>query len=263
MSRSTANYDQEPGVGGWPLGYFMLRNRGNGRVFDVATGSAADGTDVILFPLKEPSRVLSLRDPEADNQIFFIDLDGNLCSKAAGHAVDVEGGKLVIRHRRPISFPFPNSFSHPLPVFEYSPTDQRIIVRFPGQTSAQDTPRMLVAVPKRRPRTFFDSVGETLTAAATTVVFAPLALTGLASPKPTSTATVDDMAEADFNLRDHELDAQDTLSDEDNADDDPERQRTMRIVVQESLHSQEAVRRTQWEVISILKEKVVTGSGRG
>lgn len=31
------------------------------------------------------------RDPQANNQVFFIDTSGALCSRASGHAIDIEG----------------------------------------------------------------------------------------------------------------------------------------------------------------------------
>ena len=170
------------------------------------------------------------------------------------------GGKLVLRHRRPISFPFPNTYSHPLPIFEVSLFDRRILIRFPGRGPADAAPFMLAAVPLRKPRSMLDSVGQTLSTAATTVFFAPLTLTGLASPsKPTSPASVDDIAGADFTLRDHELDAQDVVGDED-ADDSFERWRQMRVVPSTQLSSTEASLRAQWEVVPILRERIVTGA---
>jgi hypothetical protein len=37
-----------------------------------------------------------LRDPRADNQLFYIDETGALCSKYSGHAIDVEGDALSL-----------------------------------------------------------------------------------------------------------------------------------------------------------------------
>lgn len=31
------------------------------------------------------------RDPNANNQVFFVDTAGALCSRSSGHAVDIEG----------------------------------------------------------------------------------------------------------------------------------------------------------------------------
>jgi hypothetical protein len=89
-----SHYETEPGVGGWPLGYFMIKDA-SGRVLDVEGERTDDGSELILFTCKEPSRVLPLRDPIANNQVFFIDLEGNLCSLHSGHAVDIQGASLL------------------------------------------------------------------------------------------------------------------------------------------------------------------------
>jgi DDB1- and CUL4-associated factor 11 len=67
-----------------------------------------DGTEVVLWPEKESSLVegtygmtldvmmyssdiIGMRIPESNNQVFFIDTSGALCSRSSGHALDVEG----------------------------------------------------------------------------------------------------------------------------------------------------------------------------
>lgn len=77
---------QASGVGGFPMGYFMLRSRASNRVLDVETDSREDGAEVILWPSGETSHVITMRDPSKDNQVFFIDTEGALCSKASGTA---------------------------------------------------------------------------------------------------------------------------------------------------------------------------------
>ncbi|KAF8899130.1 hypothetical protein BD779DRAFT_62171 [Infundibulicybe gibba] len=114
---------------GFPPGYFIIRSVANGRVFDVKMDDIEDGTEITLWPEKEKSLVESRRDPHANNQVFFIDTSGALCSRSAGHALDIEGtqtrifqtsydimphilgDRLVLRHRRPVSYPFPNSYA--------------------------------------------------------------------------------------------------------------------------------------------------------
>ncbi|KZV99025.1 hypothetical protein EXIGLDRAFT_726508 [Exidia glandulosa HHB12029] len=252
------------GVGGFPMGYFMIRSKTSDRVWDVETGSHDDSTEVILWPCRETSRVSTMRDHTTDNQVFFIDTEGALCSKASGHAIDVEGGKLVLRHRRPVTLPFPNAYSHPLPLFEYL-SDGAIAVRFPVSSSApRDREFLVAALPSRRPRTILDNVADTLTSAATTVLFAPLSLTGLASPGPsqTSHATVDEIEGAEFTLQEHELADEDVVNEED-ADDNPERVRHLRVFQKDpraALGPQARARR-QWEIVPILREKVQTGTG--
>lgn len=171
---------------------------------------------------------------------------------------------MVLRHRRPVTLPFPNAYSHPLPLFEHDP-DGTVSVRFPTSSSA---PRgqefILAALPSRKPRTLLDNVADTITSAATTVLFAPLAFTGLTSPGPSATShTVNEMEGAEFMLQEHELADEDILNEE-SADDNPERLRHVRVFQRDHRTNlgPEARTRRQWEVIPILREKVQTGSGR-
>ncbi|CAG7847663.1 SubName: Full=Uncharacterized protein {ECO:0000313/EMBL:CCA72491.1} [Serendipita indica DSM 11827] len=115
---------------GFPLGYFVIRSLANGRVLDVVDDGTADGTQLILYNEKDSTLVESLRKRESDNQVFFIDASGALVSRHSGHAVDVQDGKLVLRHRKPIIPPFPNAVSHTLPKFSYSPVTGNITVEF-------------------------------------------------------------------------------------------------------------------------------------
>jgi len=99
--------------------------------------------DERVFAEKEKALVESLRDPAADNQVFYIDEAGVLCSKHSGHAVDVENGALVLRRRRPITTSYPNATSHPLPAFGYNPVTGQITVQFeydPAYPPAPPTP---------------------------------------------------------------------------------------------------------------------------
>ena len=95
---------------GFPPGYFIIRSVATGRLLDVAHNELSDGAEVISWPEMESSLVegefatsqsryssgyswalLGFRKPEADNQVFFIDTTGALCSRQSGHAIDVEG----------------------------------------------------------------------------------------------------------------------------------------------------------------------------
>lgn len=100
---------KDTGTYGFPLGYFVIRSAASNRVLDVSDDSIEDGADVLLWPEKESSLVESLsfsrqhtstrltiahsgfRDPNANNQVYFIDTSGALCSRSSGHAIDVEG----------------------------------------------------------------------------------------------------------------------------------------------------------------------------
>ncbi|TFY75821.1 hypothetical protein EWM64_g8192 [Hericium alpestre] len=76
---------------GFPAGYFVIRSLANGRLLDVSQDSTDDGAEIILWPEKDTSLVESFRTPESNNQVFFIDVSGALCSRDAGHAIDIEG----------------------------------------------------------------------------------------------------------------------------------------------------------------------------
>ena len=95
---------------GFPPGYFVIRSVATNRLLDVKGDSVEDGTEIVLWPEKEGSLVegpfvlvcqtifyielihtSGFRNPNANNQVFFIDTAGFLCSRSSGHAVDVEG----------------------------------------------------------------------------------------------------------------------------------------------------------------------------
>ncbi|KAH7881067.1 uncharacterized protein C8R40DRAFT_1076381 [Lentinula edodes] len=157
---------------GFPPGYFIIRSLATGRLLDVAGDYAEDGTEIILWPEKESSLVESRRDPQANNQVFFIDTSGALCSRASGHAIDIEDNHLVLRHRRPISLPFPNRYAHPLPKFTYTPLTGEIHVEFDcdptyplfsANASWKDNTYILTSVPLRKPKSFIDDASEFIT----------------------------------------------------------------------------------------------------
>ncbi|KAJ7837377.1 hypothetical protein B0H14DRAFT_3109751 [Mycena olivaceomarginata] len=129
-----------------PAGYFVIRSVASNRLLDVHMDDIEDGTEIMLWPEKESSIVETRRSPDANNQVFFIDPSGALCSRSAGHAIDIEGtypliyvgskdDRLVIRHRRPVSLPYPNAYSHPLPTFQYSAETGEITVHYTSDPS--------------------------------------------------------------------------------------------------------------------------------
>jgi len=83
---------------GFPPGYFAIRNAANGRLWDVGGDEVEDGIEIVLWQEKEKSLVETLRNPDANNQVFFIDTSGALCSRSSGHAIDVEGVTVGVRH---------------------------------------------------------------------------------------------------------------------------------------------------------------------
>ncbi|KLO05287.1 hypothetical protein SCHPADRAFT_839583 [Schizopora paradoxa] len=213
---------------GFPLGYFVIRSLATGRVLDVASDSQKDGGEVILWPAKESSLVEGFRKPEAENQVFYIDQSGALCCRNSGHAIDVEDGRLVQRHRRPITYPYPNAFSHPLPQFRFDHTTGRISVDFecdptytPSQGDAwKKKTYLLASIPKRKPKSLLSSVLSN-----------PLSAFGLPSPGPKSptNATIEDMRDSGLDLREDELVERDWEETEE-VDDSPDWHRYVRVI---------------------------------
>ncbi|KAL0570843.1 hypothetical protein V5O48_011115 [Marasmius crinis-equi] len=164
-----------PSTNGFPEGYFIIRSAANKRVLDVGGGAAHDNAEILLWPSKESSLVESRRNPAANNQVFFVDEAGALCSKASGHAVDIEDEKLVLRRRRPITRPYPSHLSHPLPKFSYSEETQEISVTFLCDPNYYDSRsidystsdatwknkiHLLVSKPKPRNSNIFDAASN-------------------------------------------------------------------------------------------------------
>ncbi|QRV97555.1 ricin-type beta-trefoil lectin domain protein [Ceratobasidium sp. AG-Ba] len=235
-------YDSEETTpSGFPPGYFMIKNCANDRLLDITTSASADGTHAVLWPQKESSTVISMRDPAADNQVFFVDYSGALCSKASGHALDVEGGRLVLRHRKPFSLPFPNSESHPLPRITYSPSSKLLRVTFtcdpnypaPEATDPNYTWRsrdyVVAAVPVRKPRSFLENTMAMMSTLGASFS-KPHGLLGHAPTSPTASAFGHSSEAADFALREDEVLEEDRLEGEDDTDDNPEPGRPIRVL---------------------------------
>ncbi|KAA1477294.1 hypothetical protein DENSPDRAFT_844509 [Dentipellis sp. KUC8613] len=216
---------------GFPAGYFVIRSLSSGRLLDVSEDLSDDGTEIILWPEKEKSLVETFRGPESNNQVFFIDVYGALCSRASGHAIDIEDGRLVLRHRRPISRPYPNAYSHPLPQFHFSAQLGELTATFSTNpeypahpTNAQWRTKSyhVTAMPMRKPRTFLDDASEALTSA----LRSPLSLFSGAAPRPDTSEHVNEA----FDLRPDELLEQDR-GEAAEVDDSPEAIRHVRVIV--------------------------------
>ncbi|KAF5366945.1 hypothetical protein D9757_010831 [Collybiopsis confluens] len=145
----------ESGPSGFPPGYFLITSTATGRVLDVGGQAIDDGAELILWPSKEVSLVQSRRSPEADNQVFFVDDSGALCSRSSGHAIDIDHDRLVLRHRKPASF------AHPFPKFSYHQELGEINVKFDGDPTRNMY--ILTSVPLRKPKSFIDDASQFLT----------------------------------------------------------------------------------------------------
>ncbi|KAH8992379.1 hypothetical protein EDB92DRAFT_563017 [Lactarius akahatsu] len=239
---------------GFPSGCFILRSVSSRRLLDVASNSVRDSAPIILWPEKDHSLFENLRRPEADNQVFFIDSSGTLCARASGHAVDVEDGRLVLRHRHPRTQPYPNAYSHPPPCFRYDGTDRFLTAdfecdpAFAGGTAWRAKTFYVTAIPRRRRRTILDGASGALASAFRN----PLSLLGgkqVTAQDPVAAGTDDT-----FNLREDEVEEL-NHGDETEVDDDPARDRAVRVVgmtLEERLElGDKALARRRWEVVPL------------
>ncbi|KAI0651973.1 WD40 repeat-like protein [Trametes meyenii] len=253
---------------GFPQGYFMLRSIGTGRVLDVSQGLDEDGTDIILWPATDSSQVESMRRPDSNNQVFFIDISGALSSRSSGHAIDIEKERLVLRHRRPVSYPFPNVYSHPLPRFVYHPETKEITIIFASDpsypTSRRDSTSgawkektyYLSSVPVRRPPSLIDNASALLNSA----IAAPLALFG---GKAGSNSTPEQVFDGEIDLTENELAEQDRNEAEE-IDDSLDWLRPVKAIAltaeEAASASEKAKLRRQWEILPLRISKHRTGA---
>jgi len=261
---STALVEQS----GFPPGYFVIRCVAGDRALDVAGASRADGAELLLAPEKETSLVESLRDAEADSQVFFLDAAGALCSRASGHAVDVQDGQLVLRHRRPISYPYPNKHAHPLPRWTYTAKSGEISAHFacdptfpaPGQGSDAWRARryVLAAVPRRRPLGMFDAASAFFAGALAN----PAAVFARPASSAGGQARPDEVFDGRIDLRDEDVDEADRGA-EHEGDDSPELRRPVRVIVLERDDarpvSAQAQQRRAWNILALRKTHARTG----
>ena len=140
------------------------------------------------------------------------------------------GGRLVLRHRRPISEPYPNHYSHPLPKFRLDPATGLITVMFTCDPEYPDNPHFdgewrnkvyyLTSIPERKPRTIFDDAAEAIG----NVLRSPLAF--LQNPQLPPTSPTPDQT---FDLRDDEIEEQER-AEEGEVDDSEQVHRHVRVV---------------------------------
>lgn len=168
---------------------------------------------------------------------------------------------MYLRHRRPVSHPFPNSYSHPLPRFTYDSSTRNIVVTFSYDPSFPSTGReeamsawkdrvyLMTALPLRRPRTIIDDASELLTSAIS-VPFTFLSGRGTASKAQPGEV----FDSGDIDLREDEILEQDR-TEEGEVDDSPEPYRDVRVVgiskEDERTASEKAKARRQWIVIPL------------
>ena len=163
-------------------------------------------------------------------------------------------GRLVLRHRRPLTQPYPNAYSHPLPRFRYNGTTGLLTVdfecdpAFAGGTNWRAKTFYVTAIPRRRPRTIFDGASDVFTSAFRHP-FSLLVGAHASAPETTAAGTDDT-----FNLREDEVEEQER-GEETEVDDDPARDRAVRVIgmtpEQDHELTERAWARRRWEVIPL------------
>ncbi|TFK41964.1 hypothetical protein BDQ12DRAFT_348217 [Crucibulum laeve] len=268
----------DPQASGFPAGYFVIRSMAANRLLDVTADDIEDGTEICLWPEKETSIVESFRDPEANNQVFFVDTSGALCSRSSGHAIDIEEDRLVLRHRRPVSEPFPNAYAHPLPRFAYSPDTGEITVNFthdPTYPPPSASPSvawksktyLLASIPMRKPRTIIDDASEFL---ATSILTPTLSFFSGRSAAPHMSP--EEVFSSDIDLKEDEV-VEEERGEELEVDDSAELGRKVRMVVVEGVEkekekldhllSDQARNRRRWMVVPLRRANAKTGGVSG
>ena len=177
------------------------------------------------------------------------------------NSVHTSGEELVLRHRRPISYPFPNEFSHPLPQFSYDRETQHISITFSYPPNFSNSPEnwsentyLLASKPRVRPK----SVIEQATAFFSTAVTSSKSLlSGVGHSKPTPDQVFDN---GDIDLRDDEILDLDR-TEEGEVDDSPDLLRLVRVVTvsptdyDKTVAPYKALRR-KWELLPLRAARV-------
>ncbi|GAA5975766.1 hypothetical protein JCM21900_001472 [Sporobolomyces salmonicolor] len=112
-----------------PSGFFLLRNRAEGKALDLLGHQTHEGAELGLHPIKQPQLTGLNLQHHGNNQLFFLSWDGHLQSAAASRAVDAVGNQLYLAHPHPIAT-FPSASSHPHPRFRLDPQTSTLHVLF-------------------------------------------------------------------------------------------------------------------------------------
>lgn len=181
--------------------------------------------------------------------------------------------RLVLRHRRPVSYPFPNSYAHPLPTFAYSADSGEISINFASDptypppsasgSSASNSWKtkvyILASVPLRKPRTIIDDAADFLTSAIST----PFSF--LSGQTPKTHATPEEVFSGVIDLDENEV-IEEERGEEAEADDSAELGRRVRMLTivrgreGDQPSGEKAKSRRQWEILSLRKVDARTGA---
>jgi hypothetical protein len=173
----------------------------------------------------------------------------------------------VLRHRRPISLPFPNAYSHILPRFSFSGASGEITVSFshdpdyPAPSAApsqlwKSKTYLLSSIPLRRPRTILDDASELISSA----FASPLALF---SGRPAQT-TLEEVYDADIDLHENEV-IETERGEETELDDSSEIARQVKVIftmnkeLDDKELSEKAKNRRRWEILPLRTTSRRTG----
>lgn len=222
-------------------------------------------------------------------KVFFIDTSGALCSRSAGHAIDIEGmclkddqdeivlnsnlssgDRLVLRHRRPVSYPYPNAYAHPLPRFSYNGQAGEIEVTFitdptyPSPTSAPShtwkyKTYLLASMPLRQPKSMFDNATEFISSAITSP------FNYLSGKSPVPQANPDAVFDGEIDLSDGDI-VDEERGEESEIDDSLEAGRVVRMLSildkddHDRMLNEKARNRRKWQVMPLRTTNARTGA---
>lgn len=182
------------------------------------------------------------------------------------------GDRIVLRHRRPVSLPFPNAYSHPPPRFVYSPKAGEISVEFdcdpsypapgaPASSAWKDKAYLLTSIPLRKPKTIIENAADFISSN----IFTPISLlTGSSAPPP---ARPDEVFNGDIDLTEDEV-LEEERGEEAEVDDSPDLGRKVRIVevsasdkkMSDLLLSEKTRSRRRWVVVPLRTKQAKTVS---
>lgn len=171
------------------------------------------------------------------------------------------GEELVLRHRRPISYPFPNEFSHPLPQFSYDKGTQQISITFSYPPNFSSSPEnwekntyLLASKPRVRPKSIIEQASDFISTAVTSSM---TMISGVGHNKARPDQVFD---QGEIDLRDDEILDLDR-GEEGEVDDSPDLLRVVRVVTvsphdyDKTVAPYKALRR-RWELLPLRAARV-------
>ena len=161
-----------------------------------------------------------------------------------------------------MSYPFPNSYAHPLPTFSYSPNTGEISVHFacdptypPSGTGTSDAWKsksyILTSIPLRKPRTIIDDASEFISSAISTPLSSFFSVTApVPQPNP------EEVFSGNIDLNENEV-VDDERGEEGEVDDSHELGRKVRMLAidrkeeSDKALGEKAKIRRQWQVVGL------------